>query len=423
MHKVWLVIKREYITRVRSKMFLWTTIGLPLFSFGIFAVSIFFATRQATRPLRIVVADQVGGIGQTVAQGLKEKLPNGQPMFQVEKVEESPSSQELTALRQQVETGRLDGFLSIPEDVVDKNAAAEFHTRNTGQFQSIGPLNRAVSDAVIARRLRSQGFKGADVGQAVRSVDVEMIKVTKNGEVQERGQTFMTSIAIAMLLYITLIVYGMMTMRSVVEEKSTRIIEILISSVRPTYLLAGKIVGVAGVALTQYLIWAVAGGLLAAYGGAMASAVVPGASMPPIHISAAVFVYAVIFFLAGYLLYASLYAAIGAMVSSEQDAQQVQMPVTMIIVVSFLLFNVILRDPNSTTSVVLSLIPFFSPILMVLRITLQMPPLWQIALSLGMSVVTTALIVQISARIYRVGVLMYGKRPSLVELLRWLRYT
>jgi ABC-2 type transport system permease protein len=196
-----------------------------------------------------------------------------------------------------------------------------------------------------------------------------------------------------------------------------------VSSIKPFHLLVGKMLGVAGVAATQYLIWGVAAGAVAAYGGAMAAAIDPEASIPHLHLPAVWMAYLLLFFLAGYLLYAALYAAVGAMVSTEQEAQQLQTPVTLVIVFSFLLFNMILRDPNSTTSVVLSLVPFLSPILMILRIAVQTPPLWQIALSLGLSVVTTAGVLAISAKIYRVGVLMYGKRPSLVELLRWFRYT
>jgi ABC-2 type transport system permease protein len=229
--------------------------------------------------------------------------------------------------------------------------------------------------------------------------------------------------SIVMVLYITLLVYGVATMRSVAEEKTTRIIEILASSVRPFHLLAGKILGVAAVGFTQYLIWGACGALISGYGSAMASAVRPGASMPNIHVPASLLVYAIIFFVVSYLLYASLYAALGAMVSSEEEMQQVQLPVTLIIVVAFILYPVVIRDANSTTSVIISMIPFFAPILMVLRIALQTPPFWQIALCLLISLLTTLGIVQISSKIYRVGILMYGKRPSVVELLRWLKYT
>jgi ABC-2 type transport system permease protein len=146
-------------------------------------------------------------------------------------------------------------------------------------------------------------------------------------------------------------------------------------------------------------------------------------SLPHLTLPASWLFYLIAFFLAGYLLYASLYAAVGAMVSTEQEAQQIQAPLTLVIVVSFLLFNVVLRNPNSRASTVLSLIPFLSPILMMLRIAIQTPPFWQIALALILSGVTTLAAVQFSARIYRVGVLMYGKRPSLVVMRRWLRYT
>jgi ABC-2 type transport system permease protein len=199
-------------------------------------------------------------------------------------------------------------------------------------------LNRAVSDAVIAQRLRNEGFKGEDVGRAVRSVNVKVIKVTRTGEVEEKGQTFLTAISVGMLLYITLIVYGMVTMRSVIEEKSTRIVEILIASVRPSHLLEGKILAVAGVALTQYLIWGIVATLVGGYGTAMVQALRPGSMLASFHVPAGVIGYSIIFFLAGYFLYASLYAAIGAMVSSEQDANQLQLPVTMIIVAAFVLF-------------------------------------------------------------------------------------
>ena len=195
------------------------------------------------------------------------------------------------------------------------------------------------------------------------------------------------------------------------------------SSVKPSHLLTGKILGVAAVGFTQYLIWGLSGILLTGYGASMASAMVPGASLPNLHLPASLLVYAAVFFLVSYLLYASMYAALGAMVSSDEELQQVQLPVTLMLVVSFLIYPVIMRDPRLRDFSAPLTIPFFAPVLMVLRIALQMPPFWQIALSLLLSLLTTAGIVQVSAKIYRVGILMYGKRPSLVEVLRWLRYT
>jgi ABC-2 type transport system permease protein len=226
-----------------------------------------------------------------------------------------------------------------------------------------------------------------------------------------------------MFLYLTLAIYGLITMRSVLEEKTSRIVEVLISAVRPFQLLTGKIVGVAGVAFTQYMIWIVSAALLGTYGANAVNTLRPAADFPHIHLSTGLLIYPVIYFVLGYLLYASLYAAVGAACSNEQDAQQLQMLVTLPLIFSFVMYIMVVRDPNSHTVVLLSEIPFFSPILMVLRIALETPPFWQIGLSIVLLALTTAGVAYFSGRIYRVGILMYGKRPSVVELLRWVKYS
>lgn len=424
MHKVWIIFKREYLTRVKTKGFIFATILIPVLSAGLFGFSIYMATRQNNRTMKIGILDNAGGLADAVAKGLDNKLPNGLPAFQVLKSIDHPAAEASARkeLLDEVNAGTLDGYLVLPQDTETANTA-EFHTRNTGDFTLAGDLQASVSHAVIARRLSNLGVHVAHLSDVIHKVDIKMVKVTKAGETEEKGQTFITAIVLAMLLYTTLIMYGIVTMRSVLEEKTTRIVEILISAVTPFQLLAGKIVGVAAVAITQYVIWITAGSLLSAYGSAIAAAYSPGASIPSFHIPALVLAAVVVYFMLGYMLYASIYAAIGAAASNEQDAQQMQLPATLPIVMSFILFNVILRDANSTASVVLSEIPFFSPILMLLRISVQTPPLWQIALSISLLILTTLGVVYFSARIYRVGVLMYGKRPSVVEILRWLRYS
>jgi ABC-2 type transport system permease protein len=424
MRKLWLIVKREYVTRVRTKGFVIATVGVPLFSIGLFAFSIFVATRQTDHTLKLAILDYAGGLGATVSQGLNHKLPNGQPEFSVVRiVEQSGLDEEArNELRAAVNRGQLDAYLAIPRDV-SSNGSAEFHTKNPGDLSVIEHIGRAVSDAVVARRLRDRGLNLDNVSEVVRSVDLKLVKVTQQGETEEKGQTFLMAVILATVLYTTLIMYGVLTMRSVLEEKTTRIVEVLVSAAKPFQLMAGKIVGVAAVGLTQYLIWAITAALLATYGAAMAAAFRPGASFPRFHLPASLLTYFVVFFLCGYFLYASLFAAIGASSSSDQDAQQLQWPVMLPIICSFVMFNIVLRDPNSTASVVLSLIPFFAPILMTLRLSAQAPPSWQIGLSIALTAVTTVGVVYFSAKIYRVGMLMYGKRPSVVELLRWLRYS
>ncbi len=424
MRKLWLVFKREYLTRVRSKAFIISTVAVPLVTVGYFIFIAAIASRHADRTLKIAIVDHTGGLAPSVSKGLAKKLPNGQPEFMVTQAIDRPEAQDpaVRDLLAQVRQGRLDAYLVLPKGTLE-GAAAEFHTKNPGDLVRTASLQRALNDAVIAQRLKDRGIDTGDVGKIVRGLDLKMVKVTQQGEAEEKGQTFFTAIIAAMVLYMTMVIYGVSTMRSVLEEKTTRIVEILASSIAPFQLLSGKILGVGAAALTQYLIWTVSGGVLAAYGSTMASTLRPDAPQISIHLPASLLVYLVLYFLGGYFLYASLFAAIGSMVSSEQDAQQLQLPVTIPIILSIMLFNLVLRDPNSTTSVVLSLIPLFSPTLMLFRIALQTPPFWQIALSLVLLALTTAGTVYLSGRIYRVGILMYGKRPSLVEVARWLRYS
>jgi ABC-2 type transport system permease protein len=423
MRKVWLVVKREYLMRIRTKAFIFTTIGLPVFSAGVLIFTMMLATRESDHTLKIALLDNAG-FAKIIAAGFTEKLKNGQPLFQLVRTLEQPQSDQKARdeLADQVRRGLLDCYLVVPKEVLE-GKAVEFHTQNPGDFQAAAAIRGAVDHAVISRRLSSRGIQIDNVSELVRGVDFTLVKVGKGGESEEKGQTFLAAVVVGMVLYMTLLVYGIATMRSVLEEKTTRIVEILASSARPFQLLSGKILGVAGVGFTQYLIWTLTAVLISTYGAAVAAAFRPGASLPQFHIPLSLLIYALVFFLAGYFLYASLYAAVGAMVSSDEEAQQVQLPVTLLVVAAFLLYPAVMRDPASRLSVVVSLVPFLSPILMTFRIALQTPPFWQIALSLALSIAATVGVVYVAAKIYRVGILMYGKRPSLVELLRWLKYT
>lgn len=426
MRKLWLVVKREYLTRVRTKGFIISTIALPLLTMGVLLLPLLIVRRQADETVKIAILDEAGGLAAVIAESLEQKLSSGKPAFQVTRTVETPGPAENEKARQElraeVSRGELDAFLVVPKDVL-AGKAATLHTRSLGEIGLAASLRRAVGNAAIARRLKDQGIRIENSGDLFRAVEVTTVKVTKEGDVEEKGQTFAVAMGMALVLYTTLLVYGLATLRSVLEEKTTRIVEVLVSSLRPFQLLAGKLLGVAAVGFTQYVIWTVSGGLLATYGAGLVAAFSPQGSPEKIHIPISLLVSSLIYYVAGYFLYASLYAAAGAMVSSDEEAQHVQLPMTLVVVLSFMFFPFIMRNPNSTTSVVLSLVPFFSPILMTMRIALQMPPFWQIALSLALMLVTIIGIVYLSAKIYRVGILMYGKRPSVVELLRWLRYT
>jgi ABC-2 type transport system permease protein len=418
--KVWLIVKREYSTRIKTKGFVFGTIAVPILSIGLMVFSIFLATRLTDRTIRLAIIDNVGGLSSAVAAGLNVMLPNGKPEFEVVKTVTQPQSEESVRkeFRAAIRSNRLDAYLVI--GVGDK---AEFHTKNPGDFTLVQPITRAVHNAVLGSRLEARGVRANEIGEVTRGTDVKIIKITKYGEAEDFGQTFIVALSLGMLLYMTLLMYGVITMRSVLDEKTSRIVEVLISSVRPFQLLSGKLIGVAGVAFTQYMIWITSAALLGTYGAVVVNTLRPTADFPHIHLSPGLLIYPAIYFVLGYLLYASLYAAVGAAASNEQDAQQFQWPIMLPLMFSFVMFNMVVRDPNSRTVVLLSEVPFFSPILMVLRIAAETPPFWQIGLSIVLLALTTVGVVFFSARIYRVGILMYGKRPSVIELLRWLKYT
>jgi ABC-2 type transport system permease protein len=229
----------------------------------------------------------------------------------------------------------------------------------------------------------------------------------------------MVAFALLFFLYMSVLFYGLFVMRGVIEEKQSRIVEIVISSVKPTQMMLGKVVGIGLVGLTQIGIWALTTAGLSLFGATMFPS--QAAKIPSIPMS--MLVYFVLFFVLGFFLYATLYAMVGSMVSSEEDAQQMQFPVTLLIVVPMMILGLVMSNPNSTSSIVLSMVPFFAPALMMLRIAVINPPVWQVILSMVIMVVTILGFLWVAAKIYRVGILMYGKRPSIAELGRWLRHT
>jgi len=425
MRKIGLVIKREYLTRVRTKGFLFGTVVVPLILIAMIVIPALIASRQSDRTMKLAIVDGTGNLAAAIIQGLSEKLTNGDPAYRIVRRVDSVAPEEEKRLREelrrQVNQGELDGFLLIPSQALEGEPAA-FYTRNTGDFRLSTTVRRALDDAATVSRLKARGLEVENVRNLLGGIKLTLIKVTQDGEVVERGQTVALSIVLMLFLYMTIFVYGLATMQSVQEEKNTRVVEILASSIRPTHLLWGKMLGVGAVGFTQLTVWMGSGALLGAYGAIAAAAIRPGLTLPRISLPWPVMLFIAIFFITGYFLYASLYAAIGAMVSSTEEAQQVATPINVLLGFSPVMLGLVLRDPNSPTAVALSMIPFFSPVHMVLRITIQMPPLWQILLSLLIITLTTSGIVYVSARIYRVGILMYGKRPSLPEIIKWIRY-
>jgi ABC-2 type transport system permease protein len=422
MHKLWLIIKREYITRVKTKGFVIGTLIVPLLGIGFTFLIVYLVGHQASQGTRIAFVDEAGGIAPAVSRGLASKVANGKPQFIVVDSIERPVDPDATQkqLRDKINNGGLDAYLVIPADLTQP---LELHTRNSGNFSAIGPIVSSANEAIVTARLNARGVHVDDVQALVKSPDLRVIKVSKGGEAVEKGQTIGIAIALVILLYMSLLMYGIVTMRSVLEEKTTRTMEVLISAVDPSELLAGKILGVAGVAITQFLIWGATIVLLGSYGLAMAAMGGAGSLLSGIHVPPSLLICAVVYFFCGYFLYSALFAAVGAACSNEQDAQQLQWLGMAPLVFTMLIYSVVLNDASSRLSVILSEIPFFGPVLMPLRVSLLTPPFWQIALSIAILLVSIVIVVVGSAKIYRVGILMYGKRPTIPEMIRWMRYS
>jgi len=422
MRKTWLIVKREYLTGVRTKAFIISTILVPALGAGFFGLIVFIVNHQASQSARIAIVDEAGGMAPTIEDGLKAKLPNGQPQLKIVQTIDRPADAAAAQdrLRAQINSGALDAYLLVPQDI---KQPAQLHTHNSGNFALMGTLSAALNRALILKRLSARGIHVEDANEITGAANLEVIRVTKNGESVERGQTIGVSIALVILLYVSLVSYGILTMRSVLEEKTTRTMEVLVSSVRPFELLAGKITGVAGMAFTQLAIWGICLGALLTYGAVMSAAAGSDSPIAGIRVPASLLAYAAVFFLGGYFLYSAMFAAIGSACSSEQDAQQLQWLAMGPLVFTMCIYSLVLSDPSGKMSTILSEIPFFSPVLMPLRVSLQNPPVWQMVLAIALLLLTTVGAIYASGLIYRVGVLMYGKRPTVPEMLRWLRYS
>lgn len=423
MRKIFLIIKREYLQRVRTKLFLVGTILTPLLFIGILFISLKFATMRTNEQRTLALVDESGRIAAPFEQSFQDKLPNGKPQYLFEVVPpNAPRDPTQAALTKRVLDKKLDGYLVFSRTILE-DGKVNFHARNVSDFREREMFSTTLTNLITGIRLREQGLDPRKIESLTRRAKITALKVSEGGDKEDRGQYFALTYVMVMILYTTILAYGITVMRSVIEEKTSRVVEVMLSAVRPSQLMAGKIIGVSLVAMTQYAIWALAGMLISGYGLAAVSVMAPNMVNYLPRIPLAVLIYFMVYFILGFVLFATLYAAIGAMVNNDQEAQQVQMPVTFLVVIPLLMMGMVIRAPDSTSSVIMSLVPFFSPIIMFMRITVQMPPTAEILASIGILLLTITFFIWLGAKIYRVGILMYGKRPSLPELARWLKYS
>ena len=440
-NKIVTVIKREYTTRVKSKGFVASLFLMPVLMCGLVALSSFLAIMEGkTEEMRkLAVIDETGEIFEPMQEAIAKHRTfqhKGELVYQLHR--ETATTEEKTALQERIRTKKLYAYLEIPKDVF-ANADVHFYARTVTNSNVQNALRRIISDIVRDKRFAKSGYSRREVSQLMRSVGFNAYAV-KSGKGKDGGAKVESSIEtgarlglgyiLVFVLYMFVLIYANAIMRSVLEEKTTRIVEVIVSSIKPHQLLLGKLVGVCSVCLTMFAVWVVFGVLLVMNIEPILGIFgIDGLPTPLILVietvkasGTEILTYFFIYFIIGFFMYSTLYAVVGAICSSEEEAQQTGVPLTMLVVIPFVLMFQLFRIPDSTLSVLLSHIPFFSPILMFMRINVLMPPLWEILLNILVMCATVLLVTLISGKIYRVGILMYGKRPTLGQLWQWARY-
>lgn len=427
------IAKREFIERVRTKAFVIGTILGPVFMATIMVVPALMASKLA-KSVSITVIDAEGSLRALVEDSLRGGAPNPEANPPEDPMSARPRNQGTTqfvikpavgadvaaqreAAKKAVLAGKLDVYVVLPQDVL-KESKAEYYSKSVTDFEGIRAVDRAIEKAVFAKRIGEAGIDPAQIAALTRPLDLKRLRVSEEGEHEDKGISFFLSLILVMMIYVGTLMWGQIVMTGVIEEKTNRVVEVIVSSTTPRNLLFGKLVGVGGAGLLQFGIWIL--GLVGVSAASGSLAFLSGVDLPALNpVLIAAFP---IFFLLGFFLYASLYAAIGSAVNTIQEAQNFIFPVMLPIIMAMVCWPVVMRAPDSTLAVVLSLIPFMTPILMFLRMSVLMPPVWQIALSVVLTSLTIALVVWVAARIYRVGILMYGKPPNFPEMLRWVRH-
>lgn len=417
MRNILLIIRREFLERVRTKAFVLGTVLFPAFMLALIVLPNLVGAGGGQRTL-VLVDGSPAGIGAQVAQALQApREEKGAITYRVERVEGTLDAHR-ARLNQRVEAEEIDGYLWIGPDVLTTNQVA-YRARDVTKLKVIQDVEAAVTAAVRGERLRGRGLTGAQVAELVREVDVQAARIT--GEGGEGGNviaTLITAYVLGIMFMQLILIYGQNAMRSVLEEKNNRIVEVIVSSVQATHLMAGKVLGLAAVALLQVGIWVGFGALLTSMGGRMG---LDAGMMRAVQLSPAVWGIVLVFFLLGFILYAALYAAAGSTVTSEQEAQQLAFPLMLPLIATIIFIQPILMDPLGSTARLLSMIPFTSPVVMPMRVVATEIPMLEILASIALLIVGALAIMWIAGKVYRVGILSTGKKLSLAELVRWMR--
>jgi ABC-2 type transport system permease protein len=420
--QIYLVLKREYITRVRSKGFIWATILVPVGFAAVIGIMVFITVWESGDIFEVGIKDETGQIAPSLID-LNERRYIDHTGLGID------------SLRTLVQQDVITGYIVITEENITEPLNPELIYRGSGGMEFLMSVESDFRQVIREERLRR-----AEVSEEIQEIyetriSLDTRRLTREGEEEDDDTVFLSFVGmiLGIIIFISIFSYGGYITRGVIEEKTNRIIEVIASSVKPIELLTGKMAGVGALAITQFTIWILAFIGLSTVAGPLAMSMMDTSSQmggteaelpafldfPAIETS--LMIYFILFFILGYLLYSSLFAAIGSAADSDTDTQQLMMPVTIPIMIAYFIMFHTWRSPDSMLSVVSSIIPFFSPILMVTRIAITDVPFWQIGASILLMVLTFAGTMWLSSKIYKVGILSYGSTASFKDIMKWIK--
>lgn len=413
MNKIFAVARWEFIEKIRTKAFIIGLFMTPLIMSVFFVLPGLLSKSEQEKSKKIGVIDETGRLTRKINDRLQEKykLPSGNPTYSlIEITGENHDREHLKIIgNTQLISGELEGYFFIPKEVMD-SGKVEYRAENVGNVRDQERFSKTLESIIIESRLTQAGYDANLINKLITDVDIKTIKVTKNGEEKESGflETFFTGYIFIMLLMFLVMSSGQMLIRSVVEEKSNRIIEVLVSSCSSKELMAGKIVGLTLLGFATIGFWV-----------AILVGVNFATQTPFVTIDNLFFL--LVYFILGYFMYVGIFITAGATVTTEQEAQQMTGYVTILLVLPIALAVPVMMNPGSVLVKVLSQIPLLTPTMMALRFSVQVPEPWEIILSFGTLSATIVGLTWVAAKVFRIGILITGKRPNFKEIITWIR--
>ena len=415
MRNVILIARREYMEQIRGRAFKISTVALPLLIAALLAFSHYMDRKANTGKHIAIVAEDA-----TLANDVRQQMLDDKDAHYTVDVTAPATAEERAKWQEQVRAKAIDGVLAIDSSDPEK-ITATFTSLSVADVSTNGGMQSALNRGVIHERMIGKGIKQADADAMLARVSIDALQLDKDGNVGKSngGATVIKATLMLIMLSLPIMLYGLDMARAIIEEKTSRIFEVMLAVSKPSDLLAGKLLGVGGVGLTQIAIWVI--GATAFMGSALATSLLTGDIS--IHFTWAEGIFFPIYFVLGFALFSSIFSGLAATCETSQDLQKFMWLAIVPLYTAMGFLPVMIKDPNSAWSVGATLFPLTSPYVMISRMGMATVPYWQIALSLILLMLTTWGTLWFSSRLYRVGILMYGKRATLPELVRWLRYS